>query len=110
MLCVRSGPDAGKIVAVIDFEGAASTPLWYLGASPEWFSIKGFWDRRDPEEMNAFKRAYVDRLRELGHDEEFVRFAEDPQGRAEFAVLAGTTWVNANGMEEWLRSRAQRVG
>jgi hypothetical protein len=104
IICAASGPDAGKIVGIIDFEGAASMPLWYLGAPRNWFFYKGLWGSRDAEDTAAFKKVYAERLRELGHDEQFIVYVDDSRGRGAFAALASTPWINADGMEEWLKS------
>lgn len=100
-----SGPDAGKIVGILDWEMSATVPLWYLAGYPKWFDKISPWEDRDPKEAQMFKDTYATELTRLGHSRSFINVAEADVDKRQIADLAMYHWPSADLCEEWMKKR-----
>jgi aminoglycoside phosphotransferase (APT) family kinase protein len=104
MIFATEGPRAGRIVAVIDWEMAASVPLWSLVCYHAWFGQAGYFSKRDPAETQLFKDTYIRELQKYVHDSLILRIVQNvkAESRRRFADAAILPWDTADSMEKWL--------
>ena len=100
-----SGPDAGKITGIFDWELSATVPLWYLAGYPKWFNKISPWADRDPKEAQMFKDTYVSELKKLGHPTSFISVAEADVDKTAIAEFAMYHWPAADIVEEYMRKK-----
>lgn len=93
MLYDPSGPNAGKITAVIDWEMASTLPLWWLLGSPDWFRQTLF-EPRDPAEVQLFESVYLEELEKQGVD---TRPAQNAHPMRGFVHSAMIPWSQGSG-------------
>jgi hypothetical protein len=87
ILCFPSGPDAGRISGVLDFDAAAILPLYHAVLYPTWFLCVSI------QERELFEREFPEALRARRVDEALIALLEDPTGRAAFTFLATSHWA-----------------
>ncbi|OCH85860.1 hypothetical protein OBBRIDRAFT_739125 [Obba rivulosa] len=104
ILVEPSGPNAGTISAVVDWEMASTAPLWELICYPDWFEKEVPWCDRDEATARAFMGTYVDEMRRLGHSEELLGLIEQGGWRRRFTEIALQPWLAIDLMENWLKS------
>jgi hypothetical protein len=109
MLVEPSGPEAGKIVAVLDWEMAATLPLWAVASYPGWFDTPMPGITRKPMDAAACRNTYLAELRRLGHDEAFIRLAQEGERKRRFAEVVALPWYAADALEVWLQANPEIV-
>lgn len=117
MIFAPDGPNAGKILAVIDWEMTMTVPLWELVCYPLWFGRVGFFKTRDPVETQLFKDTYIRELqRELQRysrdgESHILRVIQNSrsEGKKRFADSAILPWDTADRMEAWMQQNSRRV-
>lgn len=95
-----SGPNIGKISAVLDWEMDATVPLWSLVAAPWWFQDTPVCFR-EPEETKLFEETYFNCIQ--AEDPVLGRLARASYSKRWFAEAANVPWSPATGqMREWM--------
>ncbi|KAF7299496.1 Serine threonine protein kinase [Mycena indigotica] len=106
MIYAPKGPNAGHIVAIIDWEMSLTVPLWRMACYPLWFDLAFSSTRktRPPEEARAFKDTYIRELQKHTRDALVLRVVQNAQyeARRRFAELAVLGWEEADVMDRWL--------
>ncbi|KAJ7599928.1 hypothetical protein C8J56DRAFT_767806 [Mycena floridula] len=106
IIFASEGPNAGKIVSVIDWELAATVPLWSLICYPLWFSRSGsrWFRKRDPKETEMFKATYVRELQKYTTNSFILRIVQNERSerRKSFADTALQPWISADEMQRWM--------
>lgn len=96
------GPNAGNIVAVVDWEMASTVPAWSLLCCPDWFANEAPWCSWDPDIAAQFKNIYVQELCDIENMDEVLNIVEKDEWRRKFAELALQPWLAAHLVEQWL--------
>ncbi|KAJ7062265.1 hypothetical protein C8F01DRAFT_986622 [Mycena amicta] len=104
MIYCTKGPNAGRIVSIIDWETALTVPLWRMVCYPLWFDHSFSSKPRDPTEAQAFKDTYIRELQKHTRDAMVLRVVQNAQyeARRRFAELAVLGWEEAEVMKAWL--------
>lgn len=98
------GPNAGRILSVIDWEMATTVPLWALVSYPSWFGRVGWFKKRDQAETQLFKDTYIRELQKHTTDPFILRVVQNAryESKRQFADVAVLPWDAAQEMERWL--------
>lgn len=91
MLCATSGPNTGKITGVVDWEMAATVPLWWLLCPPNWLT-QSLFEPRDPAESKLFESTYFTELERLTGNSRMAQIAQHAQPRRAFGDSAVLPW------------------
>ncbi|EEB88452.1 hypothetical protein MPER_13706, partial [Moniliophthora perniciosa FA553] len=95
MIFATEGPHAGRIVAVIDWEMATTTPLWALVCYPSWFErIESLNVPRDIQESQLFKDTYIRELQKHTQDPEILSVVQNARAeqKRRFTDMALLSW------------------
>ncbi|KZO91988.1 hypothetical protein CALVIDRAFT_541334 [Calocera viscosa TUFC12733] len=65
ILVCPSGPDAGKIVSIIDWENAGMFPIWRLVDPPEWFASNRAREPRPNQEFLRYLQLFQNEITRL---------------------------------------------
>ncbi|KAK7023084.1 serine threonine protein kinase [Favolaschia claudopus] len=103
LFCSR-GPDAGRILSVINWESSLTVPLWALICYPRWFSRLGGLGIRKPAEAQHFRDTYIRELQKHAQESIVLRVVQNAQyeARRRFSEIATLPWDLAEIMERWL--------
>ncbi|KAJ7505801.1 hypothetical protein B0H11DRAFT_1976255 [Mycena galericulata] len=104
MLFCPKGPNAGKIVSIIDWEISMTVPLWSLLCYPLWFDRVGAFVAREPSEAQYFKNTYIRELQKNAQDAIVLHVVQNAQyeARRRFSEIAILPWDSAEVMERWM--------
>ncbi|KAK7054396.1 hypothetical protein VNI00_003590 [Paramarasmius palmivorus] len=105
MIFATEGPHAGRIMAVIDWEMATTTPLWALVCYPTWFERVEFLDiSRDAQESQLFKDTYIRELQKHVQDPEILSVVQNARAeqKRRFTDVALLPWPGVDLMLAWM--------
>ncbi|ESK95715.1 serine threonine protein kinase [Moniliophthora roreri MCA 2997] len=105
MIFATEGPHMGRIVAVIDWEMATTTPLWALACYPSWFErIESLNIARDIQESQLFKDTYIRELQKHTHDPEILSVVQNARAeqKRRFTDIALLSWPRVDLMLAWM--------
>lgn len=104
IIVAHEGPNAGRILSVIDWEGAATAPLWAVVCYPSWFGRTGRLRERDKTETQIFKDTYIRELQKHTTDPFILRVVQSERydSKRKFAEVATLPWDSAHEMQNWL--------
>ncbi|KAJ7081577.1 hypothetical protein B0H15DRAFT_786254 [Mycena belliarum] len=104
MIFCPKGPNAGKIVGIIDWEMSLTVPLWSLVCHPLWFDRTSLSEVRTPAEAQYFKDTYIRQLQKHAQEAIVLRVVQNAQyeARRRFSEIAILPWDAAEVMERWL--------
>ncbi|KAF9265229.1 hypothetical protein L218DRAFT_861005 [Marasmius fiardii PR-910] len=108
IIVATEGEHAGKIMGVIDWEVATTTPIWALVCYPSWFDFLGPTNSRprDPEEAQLFKDTYLREIQRCTAPSESDILVVIQNARAEkrrrFAEAALLPWPRVDAMLAWM--------
>ncbi|KAJ7681484.1 hypothetical protein B0H17DRAFT_942939 [Mycena rosella] len=113
MIFCPKGPNAGRIVSIIDWEMSLTVPLWSLVCYPLWFDRISSSEARKPAEGQYFKDAYIRQLLQVQqHAKEAIvlRVVQNAQyeARRRFLEIAILPWDAAEVMERWMEQNPRR--
>lgn len=106
-----NGPNAGKIVSIIDWEMASTAPLWELVCYPPWLDPEACFDKSvDMATAQEFRDTYLRELQKQTHDPFILAIVQNSRSEAKkrFADVALLPWMAADQMEAWLRENPRR--
>ncbi|KAJ7082972.1 hypothetical protein C8R44DRAFT_652473 [Mycena epipterygia] len=111
MIFCPKGPNAGKIVSIIDWEMSLTVPLWSLVCYPLWFDRAGAFKGREPAEAQYFKDTYIRELRKHAREAIVLRVVQNAQyeARRRFSEIAILPWDSAEVMEHWMEQNPRRI-
>ncbi|KAJ7644585.1 hypothetical protein FB45DRAFT_735691 [Roridomyces roridus] len=104
------GPNAGKIVSIIDWEISMTVPLWCLVCYPLWFDRVSAGVGRDAIEAQYFKDAYIRELQKHAEEAFVLHVVQNKQyeARRRLAEIATLPWDAVEDMERWLENNPGR--
>ncbi|KAK0201494.1 phosphotransferase enzyme family-domain-containing protein [Desarmillaria ectypa] len=104
IIIAPDGPNAGHILAIIDWEMAMTVPLWTLVCHPLWFESRGCQQNRDPLETRLFKDTYVRELQRYTTEPLVLRVVQNSrlELKKRFAEIAVASWDKAECMKAWM--------
>ncbi|KAJ6550583.1 hypothetical protein DFH09DRAFT_884751, partial [Mycena vulgaris] len=94
MIFCPKGPNAGKIVLIIDWEMSLTVALWSLVCRPLWFDRVSASEARDPREAQHFKDTYIRQLQKHARKAIVLRVVQNAQyeARRRFSEIAILPW------------------
>ncbi|KAJ6455068.1 hypothetical protein C8R47DRAFT_996973 [Mycena vitilis] len=110
MIFCPNGPNAGKIVSIIDWEMALTVPLWAMVCHPLWFDHVDAFEAREPTEAQHFKDAYIRELQKHAEEAIILRVVQnaDYEARRRFSEIVALPWDSVEVMERWLEQNPRR--
>lgn len=111
MIFCPKGPNAGRIVSIIDWEMSLTVPLWALVCYPLWFDRENDFEDRKRTEAQHFKDAYIRELQKHAQESIILRVVQNAQyeARRRFSEIAILPWDLAEIMERWLEQNPRRA-
>ncbi|KAJ7162976.1 hypothetical protein C8R46DRAFT_903419 [Mycena filopes] len=111
MIFCPKGPNAGRIVSIIDWEMSLTVPLWSLICYPVWFDRVSALEARKPTEAQHFKDAYIRELQKHARESIILRVVQNAQyeARRRFSEIAILPWDEAEAMDYWLEQNPPRA-
>ncbi|KIK69939.1 hypothetical protein GYMLUDRAFT_152128 [Collybiopsis luxurians FD-317 M1] len=109
IICASEGPEAGRILRLIDWEMSATVPLWKLVCYPSWFGqLYPNSGMRDPYETQLFKDTYIRELQRLTPEPFILNVVQNPRSEKKkvFAELALMSWPKAPSMAAWMNENS----
>ncbi|KAJ6516993.1 hypothetical protein DFH09DRAFT_940628, partial [Mycena vulgaris] len=107
MIFCPEGPNAGKIVLIIDWEISLTVALWSLVCRPLWFDRVSASEARDSREAQHFKDTYIRQLQKHARKAIVLHVVQNAQyeARRRFSEIAILPWDAAEVMEVgWSRT------
>ncbi|KAJ7037694.1 hypothetical protein C8F04DRAFT_918506, partial [Mycena alexandri] len=94
MIFCPKGPNAGRIVSIIDWEMALTVPLWSLICYPLWFDRVSPHEARRSAEAQHFKDTYIRELQKHAQESIILRVVQNAQyeARRRFSEIAILPW------------------